>query len=125
MEKTTNLKEAMKELLLLIPNLLMLLYGLVKDSRVPVGEKNFLFFIIAYVLLPFDLIPDPIPFMGQIDDLFLVAVALKRIFDSVPQEVMQEYWNGEKDLIKTVEEVINLAVYFIPEKIRKVLLNQI
>jgi uncharacterized membrane protein YkvA (DUF1232 family) len=67
------------------------LYRLVlKHPKTPVLAKVFLGLAIAYVLMPFDLIPDFIPVIGQLDDLvvvpLLVYVALKMIPDDVVNE---------------------------------------
>ncbi len=110
-------KNAMKEALLFIPNFVKLLYRLMQDERITVNDKALVAATIAYVLSPWDLIPDMIPFFGQIDDLLLVALVLKRLMDSVEQEVILEYWDGNQDLILTIEKIINLAVRFLPPKI--------
>ncbi len=120
-----NFKEAMTEILMLIPNFMALMYGLIKDSRVPSIEKKILAGTIAYVILPLDLMPDAIPFIGQIDDIFLVAVTLKRILTSVPESILIEYWNGEKALLGIIESIIETAVNFLPEQIRNILLRKI
>src|SRR5262245_36444599 len=66
----------LKEALLLIPNFLKLLVRLFKDKRVPLAEKAFLIGAVVYVISPLDFIPDVIPFVGQVDDLYLVALTL-------------------------------------------------
>ena len=63
----------LKNVITLIPNFLKLLFRLFKDGRVPATEKAFLIGAIAYVISPIDLIPDVIPFVGQVDDLYLVS----------------------------------------------------
>ena len=61
-----------------------------RHDKTPVLAKIFLGLAIAYVLMPFDLIPDFIPVIGQLDDLvivpLLVYVALKMIPDAVVNE---------------------------------------
>jgi uncharacterized membrane protein YkvA (DUF1232 family) len=70
-----------------------------KHPDTPVLAKIFLGLAIAYVLMPFDLIPDFIPVIGQLDDLvvvpLLVYVALKMIPDVVVNEC-RERIKGEK-----------------------------
>ena len=75
------------------------LYRLVlKHPKTPVLAKVFLGLAIAYVLMPFDLIPDFIPVIGQFDDLvvvpLLVYVALKMIPDDLVNEC-RELIKGE------------------------------
>ncbi len=117
--KSDNLiaKKAMKEALLFIPNFVKLIYRLLQDKRVTKTDKVLLAATVAYVLSPLDLVPDMIPFLGQIDDLLLIALVLKRLMDSVEQEVLIEYWDGDADLILTIEKITDLAVRFLPPNV--------
>ncbi|HZJ84341.1 MAG TPA: YkvA family protein [Syntrophomonadaceae bacterium] len=110
-------KGVLKETILFIPNFVKLLYRLMQDSRVTSTDKALVAATIAYVLSPWDLVPDVIPFFGQLDDLLLVALVLKRLMDSVEEEVLIEYWDGNEDLILTIEKITDLAVRFLPPKI--------
>jgi uncharacterized membrane protein YkvA (DUF1232 family) len=46
--------------------------------------------------MPMDLIPDYIPFLGQIDDLYLLALALDRLLNNAGVDVLLEHWEGER-----------------------------
>ena len=59
----------MKEL----PNFLRLLGGLLTDLRVSTTDKLLVAGAVAYILLPMDFIPDFIPFLGEVDDIFLLV----------------------------------------------------
>ena len=65
-----------------------------RHPKTPVLAKIFLGLAIAYVLMPFDLIPDFIPVIGQLDDLvivpLLVYVALKMIPNAVVSECREQ-----------------------------------
>jgi uncharacterized membrane protein YkvA (DUF1232 family) len=65
-----------------------------RHPKTPVLAKIFLGLAIAYVLMPFDLIPDFIPVIGQLDDLvivpLLVYVALKMIPNAVVNECREQ-----------------------------------
>lgn len=65
-----------------------------RHDKTPVLAKIFLGLAIAYVLMPFDLIPDFIPVIGQLDDVvivpLLVYVALKMIPDAVVNECREQ-----------------------------------
>ena len=45
---------------------------------------------IGYLLLPFDLIPDFIPVIGQLDDLLIVPGLIYLALKMIPDEVMAE-----------------------------------
>ena len=65
--------------LFFLPNMVMLLGRLMKDSRVPTAEKALFAAAIVYVISPLDFIPDVFPVIGQLDDLG-IAVAAVEIF---------------------------------------------
>jgi len=61
------------------------------DKRTPVIPKIIGLIIIAYIILPFDLIPDFTPVFGWLDDATLAALGLFIISKLIPKEVLEEY----------------------------------
>ncbi len=114
-----------KRYLALIPNLLRLILGLLKDSRVPAEDKAILAAALAYVLNPADFVPDTIPFFGLVDDLYLIALALIRLLNHVDEEVLRTHWTGDEDLLPLVREAARLGAKLLPERIRKAVVGQI
>ena len=68
---SSMLQSRMKNLLLFVPNMVVLCGKLMVDPRVPAKERLLVAGAIAYAIVPLDLIPDMIPFVGQIDDAYL------------------------------------------------------
>ena len=127
MSKDVNQSAAMttlKESLLFIPNFLKLIYRLAQDANVSKTDRALLLGTIAYVLSPWDFPPDMIPFLGQLDDILLISLVLKRMMDSVSRETLLSYWDGNKDLLMLMEDIINLAVKFIPEGVYRKLIKK-
>jgi uncharacterized membrane protein YkvA (DUF1232 family) len=60
----------------------------VKDSRTPRISRVFLGLAIGYLLLPFDIIPDFIPVLGQMDDLIIVPVLITVALKLIPRDVI-------------------------------------
>jgi len=79
------------QVLLHLPSLIRLYWRLLQDPRVSVWPKLLLFGAFAYVVLPFDLIPDVIPFVGEIDDLMIVILAARWFVQWCPPEVVREH----------------------------------
>jgi len=79
------------EVLLHLPNLVRLYWRCLRDPRVSVWPKALLVGAFAYVLMPFDLIPDAIPFVGEIDDAVVVIVAARWFMQWCPPEVVREH----------------------------------
>jgi uncharacterized membrane protein YkvA (DUF1232 family) len=118
-------RDILKGAILLIPNFLKLLYRLLKDKRVPKAEKVLLIGAIIYVISPLDLIPDLIPFVGQVDDLYLVALTLLRLLNRTRDEVLREHWDGGGDIARVVERIALAAQYVLPKRIRQILIGRV
>src|SRR6476619_3796146 len=107
-------RRRLKNLLLFIPNMVLLCARLLTDSRVPTTEKALLAGAIVYAIVPFDLIPDMIPFVGQIDDAYLIALTLLRLMDRTDPHVVREHWNGGGDIVELVGSAAMIAAKFLP-----------
>ena len=77
--------------LLNLPNLLRLYWRLFRDARVAPWPKALLVGALAYVILPFDVIPDMLPVIGEVDDLVIVIVAARWFIQWCPPEVVREH----------------------------------
>ena len=111
----------MRDLLLLLPNMVKLLVRLVRDPRVSRADKVILGGTLFYVIAPLDFLPDMIPFLGLVDDSYLVAISLVRLLNRADGNVVAEHWDGEMDVKKLVGSVIEVASVFLPKPIRAAL----
>lgn len=127
----TELKErkhgrgVLREAATLIPNFLKLLYRLFKDPRAPLAEKTLFAGTIIYVVSPLDFIPDLIPFVGHVDDLYLVALVVLRLLSRTDSEILREHWDGGSDLAALVGKMERAARYILPRRIRRILLGRV
>ncbi|MGR6835373.1 YkvA family protein [Syntrophomonas erecta] len=117
-------ESGLKEAMLFLPNLMKLVYRLMKNEGIAQSDKVLLVATAAYVLSPWDLMPDMIPFLGQVDDLLLLALVLKRLMDSVSQEVLESYWDGNDNLLILLDKILNTALFFIPPGIYRKLVKK-
>lgn len=66
------------------------LYLAYRDPRLSRGSRVFAACVVAYAFSPIDLIPDPIPVLGYLDDLLLVPLGIYLALKMIPPEVMDE-----------------------------------
>lgn len=118
-------KRRLKNLLLFIPNMLLLCARLLTDSRVPKTERALVAGAIVYAIIPFDLIPDMIPFVGQIDDAYLIALTLLRLMERTDPKVVREHWSGGGDVVELIGAAAMLTAKFLPKQIRRVLTSRV
>ncbi len=120
-----ELKSRMKNLLTFLPNMIILCAKLMVDSRVPRTERALFAGALIYAIIPFDFIPDMIPFVGQIDDLFLISMTVLRLIDRTDDRVVREHWRGGGDIVALAESVATVAPLLIPRRVSRVLLSRV
>ena len=73
-----------------LKNEALAVYLAAKDPRTPWYAKLIAFVTIAYAFSPIDLIPDFIPILGYLDDLFIVPAGIALAIRLIPVEVLAE-----------------------------------
>ena len=104
-----------------LPLYLRLFFGLFRDPRVATIDKVLVGAAIAYLLAPMDLIADFIPFLGQVDDVFLLVTALKRLIGNAGRRVVADHWAGDVRELSDMhlDRVIAAAAFFLPGRMRR------
>jgi uncharacterized membrane protein YkvA (DUF1232 family) len=104
-----------------IPHYLRLLWGLARDSRVALVDKALVVAAAIYIVSPIDVIPDFIPFLGQVDDLYLLVLALQRMVSRAGRAVLRDHWTGDPGAISSINLSATLAAaaFFLPPSIRR------
>jgi len=82
------------EALRLLPDLLRLVRRLAADGDLPRGVRVRLALAAAYLALPFDLVPDFLPVIGQADDVVVVVLVLRSVFRRAGVEALRRHWAG-------------------------------
>jgi uncharacterized membrane protein YkvA (DUF1232 family) len=71
-----------------------------RDPRVPRRAKVVVALAGLWLLSPIDLVPEFLPMIGPLDDLLVVALALRYAARQVPREVLVAAWPGEPRLLE-------------------------
>jgi uncharacterized membrane protein YkvA (DUF1232 family) len=77
-----------------IPDCLVLVSRLARDSRISRPRRALLFLVLAYLALPIDLVPDFLPGIGQLDDAVLLGLALRLVVHGGGTEMVRAAWPG-------------------------------
>jgi len=91
---------AAKDLATVLPACATTARRLRKDPRVPRRAKLAVGFAALWVLSPIDLIPEFLPIIGPLDDVVVVALALRYAARRVPRDVLFEAWPAEPRLLE-------------------------
>ena len=62
----------------------------------PRRAKAVLVLLVPYLAFPFDLVPDFIPVVGQIDDALLIVIATAYVLRTASPELVRELWPGSE-----------------------------
>ena len=104
-----------------IPNLARLMWGMMRDRRVALLDKALVVGALAYLVSPIDILPDFVPFFGQIDDVVVLLLAMRRLLARTPVEVMAEHWHGDPAWLEanTLSRMIAALTWFVPRLMRR------
>jgi uncharacterized membrane protein YkvA (DUF1232 family) len=85
-----------------IPDCIVLVSRLAREPAVPRRRKLLLVGLVAYLSLPFDLVPDFIPVAGQLDDVIIVALVLRHFVAAGGEPLIRELWPGPERSLSLV-----------------------
>jgi uncharacterized membrane protein YkvA (DUF1232 family) len=91
---------AARDLATFLPACVTTMGRLRRDRRVPVRAKVVIAFAAVWVFSPIDLIPEFLPVIGPLDDVIVVALALRYAARKVPRAVLFDAWPAEERLLE-------------------------
>lgn len=114
-------RRAVVALLRQLPAFLRLLYRLFRDPRVSRFDKALVAAVLAYALTPADLIPDFLAFLGLVDDLYLIGLALNRLLRRAGPVLLLEHWDGTPGTLRLLLDGLDEVGSFVPRPVRRLL----
>jgi uncharacterized membrane protein YkvA (DUF1232 family) len=111
-----------RDLLLFLPDMIVLLLRLARDPRVPVGAKTVAMLGIGYALAPIDLIPEILfgP-LGFLDDLLIATAAISYIVNHVHPDLVRAHWPGPGDVLDVVKSVLGWSERLVGKTLSRVI----
>ena len=83
-----------REVAAFVPDVVLMLRGVLSDPRVPRAAKLQSGAALAYLVSPKGRLIGMIPVVGQLDEVALVAIAFQRLVTGTEDEVLREHWRG-------------------------------
>ncbi|MBN1650807.1 MAG: DUF1232 domain-containing protein [Bacteroidales bacterium] len=94
----------------------VLLYYLFKSNDVPLKAKSLIVGAITYFILPFDGLPDFLPFLGYTDDLSLLLATVSHLYKYISEEILKQTrtkigeWFANKEETTKMEKQIQKQI---------------
>lgn len=102
-----------------IKELINFIKNVASDTRIPEKDKNILMILLALIISPFDIIPDWIPILGQLDDLVILAIILDYFFDHLDQQILLSHFPwGMKGYVR-IKKIAQIITFFAPKWFKK------
>lgn len=92
-------RSAARELATLIPNLVVLFKGLLRDPAVPRSSKVLLGLAVLWLVSPIDLVPEFVPVAGPLDDAIVAALVLRHVLRRTDPDVLRRHWRGDQAVL--------------------------
>jgi uncharacterized membrane protein YkvA (DUF1232 family) len=90
----------------LIPDCIVLVRRLTADPRVPRRHRWLLLALVAYLLVPFDIVPDFVPVAGALDDAIIVVWVLRTVLRGAGPDALVEHWPGPPQTLDALLRVL-------------------
>lgn len=94
----------------LLPDTLRMVRRLATDRDVPRGARVRLWMLLAYLALPFDLVPDFIPVLGYADDAIVAVWVLRAVVRRAGPEALRRNWPGTPEGLAAVARAAGLRL---------------
>lgn len=93
----------LRQVLVRLPAYVRLAWALWRDHRLTPGQRAIIALAAGYSVSPLDVIPGLIPVVGQLDDLFVLLAAIRRVLRRLPTTVRDEHLRAAGVLLDEVD----------------------
>jgi uncharacterized membrane protein YkvA (DUF1232 family) len=93
----------------LMPDLLRLIGKLARDRALPRRTRAWLWFLLAFLASPIDIIPDFIPVIGFADDVVVAYIVLRHVFQVAGAEQLEQHWTGTPEGLEVIRRFLRVS----------------
>lgn len=94
----------------LVPDTVRLVGRLARDRTISLTTRLPVWLLLAYLVVPIDLVPDFLPVVGYADDVILVSLVLRRLVRRAGADKLVEHWPGTEEGLDTLQRALRLGV---------------
>jgi len=80
-----------------LPDVVRLVHRLARDRDLSRSVRARLAFLLVYLALPIDLVPDFIPLLGYADDAIITGIVLRSVIRRAGPDVVRRHWPGSDE----------------------------
>lgn len=103
--RRTGRRMSLRDALRLVPDVVRMLRRVAADPAVPRRIRLGLWLLLAYVVLPIDIVPDFIPVIGLADEVVVIAMALRYLARRLGPEHLERHWPGTPEGLAAVRRL--------------------
>jgi uncharacterized membrane protein YkvA (DUF1232 family) len=100
----TSLRDALR----LLPDIVRLVRRLVADRSIPRRTRWLVWFLLGYLVLPIDIVPDFIPVVGYADDAIITSLVLRHVIRTAGLPKVAEHWPGSPEGLAALQRLLRL-----------------
>ena len=94
------------------------LKDVVQDERIPSKDKKILLVLIGLIISPIDFIPDWIPILGMIDDVFMMALILDYFFEYIDSDILLSHYPFGMKSFASLRRITRMISWITPDWLR-------
>jgi uncharacterized membrane protein YkvA (DUF1232 family) len=102
-----------------LPDIVRTITGLARDPVLPKAAKVALAAAVLYLVSPVDLVPDFVPLLGYLDDVFVAAILVDGMLNFVNRGVVLRYWPGSPESLERVARAARVLAAWVPRRLKQ------
>jgi uncharacterized membrane protein YkvA (DUF1232 family) len=107
-----------RALLRALPDIVRTIGGLALDPVLPKAAKIALGAAVLYLVSPVDLIPDFVPVLGYLDDVFVAAILIDGMLNFVDRGLVLKYWPGSPESLERIARSARVLAVWVPRRLK-------